>query len=70
MNWDNEIWLAAFGMVGSGVTFITKFLLKKFSEKDAVIMKLQELNQLLEINKARMEERMVKKFHSRGKKKD
>ena len=70
MNWDNEIWLAAFALVGSAVTFVTKFLLKKFNEKDAVIMKLQELNQLLEINKARMEERMVKKFKSRGKNKE
>jgi hypothetical protein len=57
-------------MLGSGVAYITKFLLKKFEEKDKVIVKLREINQTLEINKARMEERMVKKFHSRGKKKE
>ena len=70
MNWDNEIWLAFLGMVGTSVTFVTKFLLKKFEAKDNIIVKLQELNKTLEINKARMEERMVKKFKSRGKSKE
>ena len=70
MNWDNEIWLAVLGMVGGGVTFIAKYILRKFNEKDIELASLRELVQNLEIHKARIEERMVKKFHSTGKSKE
>ena len=75
--WDNEIWLAAFTMIGGGVTFVTKFLVKKFNQKDddikelrGKILILRNEKHSLEINAARMERHIVKKTtKSRGKNK-
>jgi len=69
MNFET-IYIAIIGAISSGIAYIVKFILNLFKEKNKEIKTLGEKNTTLEINKARMEERLVKKFHSTGKKKD
>jgi len=68
MNWSNEIWLSILAMFGSAVAYVVKFIRVKFEEKEVLIRKLRSEKNILEIHKARMEERLIKKTtKSRGK---
>ncbi|GAG38712.1 unnamed protein product [marine sediment metagenome] len=71
MNFSNEIWLAILAAITGGVTWVAKLLVSIFRRKEAENNKLRDENQALEIHKARMEERLVKKStKSRGKRKE
>jgi len=70
MEWGDEVWLYIFGAISTAIVFITKFILKLFKAKNKEIKKLTEEKHCLEIQRARIEGQMVKKFKSRGKRRE
>jgi len=68
---DKDVWLYILGAVVGGVTYIVKFLQKKFEEKEAVITKLREENKGLLVSNTKMKVRLEKKIPgSRGRRVD
>lgn len=62
MNFGGEIWLTILSALIGAITWLVKFLQKKFEEKENELKKLREENTALKVTNARLEEHVTKKI--------